>query len=70
MLELIDEPRCEICKFHELTPVGSHGRCYRFPPIPHAGWVSTLPTDWCGEFQLDVAKLNALKKKAAEEKAA
>ena len=66
----IDKPRCEICKYHDLTPAGNRGRCRRFPPSQLGGSINTGPGDWCGEYLQDDDKLKALqlKQKIQEKK--
>lgn len=65
----IDKPRCLTCKYHELTPVGGRGKCYRFPPNGiYGGTPNTIPTDWCGEYQPDDSKVKAFELKELENK--
>jgi hypothetical protein len=48
---------CANCKFFIPAPADQpHGVCMRYPPFrPFKGRIRplVLPTDWCGEFQVE-----------------
>jgi len=48
---------CTNCKFFIPAPADQpHGVCMRYPPFrPFKGRIRplVLPTDWCGEFQVE-----------------
>jgi hypothetical protein len=63
----IDKPRCGVCAYHELVPVGTSGKCRRYPPS-NSGSIATGLYDWCGEYHPDENKIKDLQLIKKQEK--
>ena len=56
------EPReetCDVCRFSQDNGVAGH-ECHRYPSTIGNAFPDVKPTDWCGEFELDVKKWDAM----------